>query len=81
MKISEVVKVLNQYKKKFGDLDVVYSSDEEGNSYGKVFYHPTPGCFLSEDQEFVGAKSDGVFPPDVAECYDEPLTINAVCIN
>jgi hypothetical protein len=36
MKISELIKSLRELKKKFGDVPVLLSSDEEGNSYGTI---------------------------------------------
>jgi len=44
---------------------VVYSSDEEGNYFGEVFYTPTIGRFNKELNEF----------------EDAHKTPNAVCIN
>lgn len=37
MKVSEVIKQLQEIQKQFGDLPVVGSSDEEQNSLGEVF--------------------------------------------
>ena len=37
MKVKDLVKKLNEYTKKYGDhLEVVISTDEEGNSYSTV---------------------------------------------
>lgn len=37
MKISELIKVLKDYKKEFGqDLEVIMASDPEGNGYGSI---------------------------------------------
>ncbi len=35
MKISELIKALEEIKKESGDLEVVISRDEEGNGFGK----------------------------------------------
>ena len=37
MKVSEVIKQLQEIQKQYGDLPVVGSSDEEQNSLGEVF--------------------------------------------
>jgi hypothetical protein len=66
MKISEMIVNLVEVLEKWGDLDVVYSSDEEGNSFHKVAYTPSVGFF--KDNEF-----------DSTEEGDEET--NAVCIN
>lgn len=36
-------------------LPIVSSSDEEGNSYSEVFFHPTEGYFL--DGQFIDAET------------------------
>jgi hypothetical protein len=36
IKISKLVKVLNAFKKEYGDLGVMVSSDTEGNSWGTI---------------------------------------------
>jgi len=53
-------------------MDVIYSRDDEGNGYQKVYYGPNKGVF--EDNEFISA--------DQLEDWNrEPEDINAVCIN
>lgn len=51
MKLDEYIKVLQDLKKKYGNLELVYSSDEEGNSFNKLFYAPSAGE-LDEDENF-----------------------------
>lgn len=36
LKISQLIKILEEYKKCFGDLPVIHSSDCEGNSYNTI---------------------------------------------
>ena len=42
MKISELMHNLRQIKKQYGDLECIYSIDDEGNDFHEVHYHPTP---------------------------------------
>ena len=49
------------------DLDVIYSCDDEGNSYHKVYYSPSKGYLKNSEFEIVGD--------------DTNLGVNAVCIN
>lgn len=42
MKLSQLIKELNQIKDEQGDLPLCYASDDEGNSFHKVVYKPTP---------------------------------------
>jgi len=71
MKVSEMIENLNKILKEDGDLDVVYSVDDEGNSFHEVGFEPTVGHF--EDDEFNSVDSEQF------EEYD--LKKNAVCIN
>ena len=42
MKITELMHNLRQMKKKYGDLECIYSIDDEGNDFHPVHFHPTP---------------------------------------
>lgn len=41
MKVSEMIKNLEEFKSKYGDLDCWYVTDDEGNGYGEVYYNPS----------------------------------------
>lgn len=41
MKISEMIKHLEEFKAEHGDLDCWYAVDDEGNGYQKVYYDPS----------------------------------------
>ena len=41
MKITELMHQLRQIKKKHGDLECIYSIDDEGNDFHPVHFHPT----------------------------------------
>ena len=49
MKLSEMIKNLQEIKEKHGDLECIYAADEEGNSYSNVFYSPSTGKFENLD--------------------------------
>jgi hypothetical protein len=36
LKISQLIKILLEYHKQFGDIPVFHQSDTEGNSYGTI---------------------------------------------
>ena len=42
MKLKQYIKELREFEKLHGNLDVIYSSDDEGNSYSPVLFVPTP---------------------------------------
>jgi hypothetical protein len=54
------------------DMEVVYSRDDEGNGYERVYYGPTKGIF--EDREFIPAGQ-------LEEWERNENEINAVCVN
>ena len=65
MKLSELIKNLNKFKKEFGDCECVYAVDDEGNEFKEVYYQPTPMC-----------RRMGQFEPMQA-----PSRVTHVCIN
>ena len=75
MTLKEYVENLNEFVKENPealDYIVVYSSDDEGNSYGRVHYTPSIGQY--EDYEFIHVES---FEDREMDGEDA----NAVCIN
>lgn len=77
MTLREYIETLNDFAKENSnalDYVVVASSDDEGNTFNKVFYGPTLGSY--EDQEFKTKEfleEEGYLPDEVS--------LNAVCIN
>jgi len=73
MKLRDYIKELQQVDEKYMDLEVVYSSDDEGNNYQKV--NPgniTPCEFFSLEE----------YSLDLVDAEDtEPSKYNAVIIN
>lgn len=66
MKVSEVIKQLQEIQKQFGDLPVLGSSDEEQNSLGEVFQiqcgELTEYDYCSSDNIKVGDKVIVIVP-------------------
>ena len=50
MKISEMIKNLEEFKAEHGDLDCWYAVDDEGNGYQRVYYDPSL-YYVNEDGE------------------------------
>lgn len=48
MKISEMIKGLQEFMKDHGDLECWYAVDDEGNGYQEVHYTPSK-YYVSED--------------------------------
>ena len=71
MKLKEYLERLNYIYKKYGDLDLCYSIDDECNSYRMVQFEAGVGDFIIEKDEFIFFEED-----------DNPnVDINCVCIN
>jgi len=56
VKISRLIKNLQEILEERGDLNLVYSIDDEGNAFNYVYWDPTVGYyidgeFLTEDQD------------------------------
>lgn len=71
MKLKEYIKELQKIADEHPDLEVVYATDDEGNSFGTVNNIPSLGHYEGGWQ--------GEFCSIPAE--DADLKINAVCIN
>ena len=69
MKLKYFAKKINELAERYPDLAVVYSSDDEGNSFDEVYYDPSLGFF---------DRGDFVTGADLKEYL---YKINACCIN
>jgi hypothetical protein len=75
--VDNLVKLLED-NSEYGELDVVYSKDDEGNGYQGVHYTPTIGSHDVDEGEFIPFNED----PDVDPCDTcTKEEINAICIN
>ncbi len=76
MKLKEYLKGIHNAVKKipnWEELEVIISSDDEGNSYSEVYFSPTIGFFDKEDKEFYSEESE--------RWGEEELESNSICIN
>lgn len=74
-KISDLINDLQEILKTKGDLQLVYSSDDEGNSFHGIHYGPIVGLFDEEEREFITGEES------LAEYGFTEDDFNAVCIN
>ena len=70
MKASEYIEYMKKLVEEYGDKDLVYSSDDEGNYFSKVFFAPAAGIW----------EDDGFVTIEIAE-EKEKSKVNAFCIN
>jgi hypothetical protein len=72
MKISEMIKNLQEFMAEHGDLECWYAVDDEGNAYHKVYFPPSM-YFANEEDE--------VYQSDDLEYFDlNEEDIRPICI-
>ena len=80
MKFKEYIEKLNNLAKEYPsslEMEVVYSADDEGNTYHKLYFEPSLFQFEDMSQyylEEVGSYEEGSDDIALEDC-------NAVCIN
>jgi hypothetical protein len=73
MKVSQMIKNLQDFKKKHGDLDCWYAVDDEGNNYHEVCW--APSLYYVDDDCNVYSNME-----DVYDCDLEPEDVREICI-
>jgi len=57
MKLNDYIKKLQKLEKEgYGELDIIYAKDDEGNAYSEVFFNPSVG-YLDEDGGFLSKEN------------------------
>lgn len=72
MKVSEMIKGLQEFMADHGDLECWYAVDDEGNAYRKLYY--TPSKYYVNDDDDVKQLEDIVYDEENVEDY-EPICI------
>jgi len=65
MRLNNYIKKLQLLQEEYGNKQLCYGIDDEGNKFRLVFFEPTPGQFSPDD---------GIFENDTD-------VVNAICIN
>lgn len=76
MKVKEYLDNFNELIKERPEIleyDLVYSSDDEGNNYNKIFYTPGIGYYDKDDNQY--------YDEDGEYFIEEEYVANSVCIN
>jgi hypothetical protein len=82
MKLHKFIDQLNKLVEEnpqVKDFDVIYSIDEEGNAYDKIYFSPTIGNFSGDQfrtQDYIEE-----FNEEYPDEKLENLEVNSVCIN
>ena len=71
VKVNDLIKRLQHLKKIYGNIDLVSASDDEGNSFGLIWYLATAGHFDGEGFESI----------DETLSNPKKLEVNAICVN
>lgn len=69
MKLNELIGNLKQIKKDYGNLEVIYAKDSEGNGFQHISFGPSVGNF--DDGEFIQEE----------DLKEYGLKVNVVCVN
>lgn len=72
MKVSEMIKGLQEFMADHGDLECWYAVDDEGNAYRKLYYAPSK-YYVNDDND-VKQLEDIVYDEEDVEDY-EPICI------
>jgi hypothetical protein len=73
MKLTKYIEKLQELLNEHGDLELIYSSDDEGNNYNTVSYKPSLVNYIPSDRE--------VIHEDDLEEYDESEYQKVICVN
>ena len=74
MKISEMIKNLQEFMADHGDIECYYSVDDEGNAYHPVYYAPSK-YYVDEDGE-VYQLEDIEYNEEDVEDYEPICVVN-----
>ena len=73
MKLTKYIEQLQELLREHGDLELIYSKDDEGNGYEKVHYDPSVANYISSDRE--------VIHDDDIDEWDESDYEKVICVN
>ena len=73
MKLKEYAIYINDLARHHPNAEVVYASDDEGNNFQPVHYHPTVGMMV-DNREFYDKLS-------AIKLFKKKAVNNAICIN
>lgn len=73
MKLQQYIEKLQELLKEHGDLELIYSSDDEGNEYRKLYYDPSLVNYIESDY--------CVIHEDDLDEWDESEYEKVICVN
>lgn len=73
MKLKEYIEKLNKLYKEHGDLELIYSRDDEGNEFNYLNFDPSLVNYIPSDLS--------VITDEDLEEYDESEYQKVICVN
>jgi len=73
MKLNDHIKALQKIQETYGNLDLIYAKDDEGNEYKRVNYLPAMVYYSSVDKDIISE--------DDIEEYEQTEYEIVCCIN
>jgi len=73
MKLNDHIKALQKIQETYGNLDLIYAKDDEGNAYSEVKYLPVMVYYNSVDRDIISEN-------DIEE-YEQTEYEIVCCIN
>ena len=73
MKLQQYIEKLQELLKEHGDLELIYSTDDEGNEYNTVNFNPSIVNYIESDRCLID--------DDDLEEYNESDYQKVICIN
>lgn len=73
MKLTKYIETLQELLKEHGDLELIYSTDDEGNEYRKLHYEPCVVNYISSDNYIIHE--------DDLEEWEESDYQKVICVN
>lgn len=83
MNLKQYIEQLSKFmdENNAGDMEVIYSMDDEGNGYYPVYFGPSVGHFNPDDHEWMNEDSIEDWCEGDEFCTEDDYPINSVCIN
>lgn len=83
MKLNEYIKELKKLHKEYGNIDLFYSIDDEGNAYNEVVFLPTVGRmnrgnFITHMR--YAHEVDGITEQEIKDNYCTEEEVNCICL-
>lgn len=73
MKLQQYIEKLQELLNEHGNLELIYSTDDEGNEYNTVNYEPSLANYIASDKEVIHGD-------DLRE-WDESDYKKVICLN